>query len=71
MPAHERRRFEYVTERMRQQATGFDPEYIVFARKLALLGLSRREARQRTGWCSTAPRCSSVWHRSAGLRFDG
>lgn len=63
MPAHERRRFEYVTERMRQQATGFDPEYIVFARKLALLGLSRREIARNLGaspntfenWCRDYP----------------
>lgn len=53
MPAQkqndDRRRFERVYERVRRADSNFDPEFVVFARKLALLGLSRNEIARNLG----------------------
>jgi hypothetical protein len=46
---YERLRFEQVFERLRTGQQTFDPDYVVFARKLALLGLSRSEIARNLG----------------------
>jgi transposase-like protein len=46
---NDRQRLEFVNERMRRADDSFDPEFIVFARKLALLGCSRREVARNLG----------------------
>jgi transposase-like protein len=55
-----RRQFEFVGERARREDTSFDPDFIVYARKLALLGLPRREIARNLG-CS--PNLFETWVR--------
>jgi transposase-like protein len=47
--SNERQRFEFVSERMRRADETFDPEFIVYARKLALLGCRRSEIARNLG----------------------